>query len=111
MALAGKVTVGGFEVDAYVKVHRIFGGKAEGYGSVIRVYPSKAAANGTPDQFAQEFNGPVAPYADGNPIALAYQAIKAATVPDTVPDPDSEEEGATKVVQIPDPRFAQLEDA
>lgn len=111
MALAGKWNVGGFDIDAYLKVHRIFGGKSEGYGSVVRVYKSKAAAAAEPDQFAAEFNGPVAPYADGNPIALAYVAMKGATIPDVVPDPDAEEAGATKVVQIADPRFAALQDA
>jgi hypothetical protein len=61
---------------AYIRVDRIFGGKREGWNSVIGVYASaESAANG--DEPLEQYNQP-AEYADAepNPYKLIYHQAK-----------------------------------
>lgn len=74
MALKATKTVKGIEIkDAYVRVDRIFGGKREGWNSLVSVYASSEAA-----EPIEQFNCS-APYEaeEANPYALVYPAIKA----------------------------------
>ena len=77
MALAQAITFNGLSVpNAYIRVDRIFGGKREGWNSVVSVYASQEAAEiyAPLEQLNQS-----APYDDGemNPYKKLYAALKA----------------------------------
>lgn len=77
MALAQSITFGGIEIpSAYIRVDRIFGGKREGWNSVVSVYASQEAAEiyAPLEQLNQS-----APYNEGemNPYKKLYATLKA----------------------------------
>lgn len=76
MALAQSITFGGIEIpNAYIRIDRIFGGKREGWNSVVSVYASQEAAE-TYEPLKQ-FNVPAEYSAiEENPYVLLYRAIK-----------------------------------
>lgn len=59
---------------AYIRVDRIFGGKCEGWNSVIGVYASAEAAADQPP--LETYNQSAEYVAEENPIALVYEALK-----------------------------------
>ncbi len=76
MALTQSITFGGIEIpNAYIRIDRIFGGKREGWNSVVSVYASQeAAADCEP---LKQFNVPAEYSAiEENPYILLYRAIK-----------------------------------
>ena len=77
MALTQAITFNGLSVpNAYIRVDRIFGGKREGWNSVVSVYASQEAAETCAplEQFNQS-----APYDENemNPYKKLYAALKA----------------------------------
>lgn len=84
MALKTAIIFRGIEIqDAYVRVNRVFGGKREGWGSVVWVYASEAAAE--TEQPLEEFNHS-AQYDETNlnALELVYESLKADRYPDAV---------------------------
>jgi len=76
VALTQSITFGGIEIpNAYIRIDRIFGGKREGWNSVVSVYASAdAAATCEP---LKQFNVPTEyPAIEENPYVLLYRAIK-----------------------------------
>lgn len=81
----------GISIPVYVRVARVFGGKYEGWGSLVKVY----AGSDTPEANAQtatpDFNGPNVPY---DPEVRGYAGVYA----------------ALKEVLIAAERYTELED-
>lgn len=76
MALRTELTFRGIPLSAaYIRVNRVFGGKREGWNSVVGVYASAeaAAANEPP---LDEFNHSAAYVADANPLELIYLSLR-----------------------------------
>jgi hypothetical protein len=76
VALTQSITFNGLSVpNAYIRIDRIFGGKREGWNSVVSVYASQeAAATREP---LKQFNVPAEYSAiEENPYVLLYRAIK-----------------------------------
>lgn len=76
MALTQSITFNGLTAtNAYIRIDRVFGGKREGWNSVVSVYASQeAAATCEP---LKQFNVPAEYSAiEENPYVLLYRAIK-----------------------------------
>ena len=59
--------------SAYIRVDRVFGGKREGWNSVVGVYASAEAA--TDQQPLETYNMPAEYVAEANPLGLIYAAL------------------------------------
>lgn len=82
MALQTELNFKGINLPtAYIRVDRVFGGKREGWNSVVGVYASAEAA--AAQQPLETYNQPAEYVADALPIALIYAALKA-KYPDSV---------------------------
>lgn len=76
MALTQSITFNGLTApNAYIRIDRVFGGKREGWNSVVSIYASQeAAATCEP---LKQFNVPAEYSAiEENPYVLLYRAIK-----------------------------------
>lgn len=75
MALQTALNFKGIDLPAaYVRVDRIFGGKREGWNSVVGVYASAEAA--ADQQPLETYNQATEYVAEASPIALVYAALK-----------------------------------
>lgn len=75
MALQTELNFKGINISAaYIRVDRVFGGKREGWNSVVGVYASAEAA--ADQQPLETYNQPAGYVAEENPIALIYAALK-----------------------------------
>lgn len=75
MALQTALNFKGIDLPAaYVRVDRIFGGKREGWNSVVGVYASAEAA--ADQQPLETFNQAAEYVAQANQLALVYAALK-----------------------------------
>lgn len=76
MALTQSITFNGLTAtNAYIRVDRVFGGKREGWNSVVSVYASAEAANSC--EPLMQFNCYMDYSAiEENPYVLLYRAIK-----------------------------------
>lgn len=75
MALQTELNFKGINLPAaYIRVDRVFGGKREGWNSVVGVYASaEAAADQSP---LETYNQPAEYVAEENPLSLVYSALK-----------------------------------
>lgn len=75
MALSTNIKFKGVALpSAYIRVDRVFGGKKEGWNSVVGVYASSESAE--TESPLETFNQPTAYVAEENPLALIYTALK-----------------------------------
>ena len=75
MAIKKAIKFKGLSIkDAYVRVDRIFGGKREGWNSVVAIYAS--AESSVTDEPIETFNV-TAPYVEGElPYVAIYNSVK-----------------------------------
>jgi len=68
---------GSMTLDLYVKISRVFGGKSEGWGAILRSFPTKLDADEN-QGLLKEFNlGQNASYVEGeHPFLSVYKLYK-----------------------------------
>ena len=75
MALSTPLNYRGINIEnAYIRVNRVFGGKKEGWNSVVGVYASAEAA--LTESPIEEFNQVADYVADVFPLVAVYEKLK-----------------------------------